>query len=121
MFYLVLILTIFIVTLLTYLIYKQDDLTEKNSSLAARKDELDASSKQWKSRVDRSELDNFTIAGRMQQQIKDIQIGIPNVNSDSKKLPRAKRYKGKDDEEQDEKGQLITIFFFLIRFFLSLL
>lgn len=100
MFYFAFLLSILIVSIFTYFFYKQEDVSEKNSLLAARKDELDASAKQWKSRIDKSDLDNFTIAGRMQQ-IKDIQIGIPNVNSDNKKIPKAKRYKGKEEE----KGQ----------------
>lgn len=79
--------------------YKQDELTEKTSILAARKDELDASSKRWKNRVEKSDLENYSVAGRMQQHAKDIQIALPNVSNDAKKLPRVKRYKGKDDDE----------------------
>lgn len=95
----ILLLTIFIITLsLIYFLYfnnKQEELSEKNSILALRKDELDAASKQWKSRIDKSDADNFSVAGRMEQ-IKDLQIAIPNVNSNNRKLPRPKRYKGKE-------------------------
>lgn len=76
----------------------QEELSERTSILAAKKDELDAASRQWKSRIDKSDADNFSVAGRMQQQVKDLHIGIPNLSSNNKKLPRAKRYKGKDGQ-----------------------
>lgn len=76
----------------------QDELSEK-SLLAAKKDELDAASKQWKARVEKSDAEKFSVAGKMGEKIKD---AIPSINLPPpdrvKTTPQAKRYKGKDGE-----------------------
>lgn len=67
--------------------------------LAAKKDELDAASKQWKARVEKSDAEKFSVAGKMGEKIKD---AIPSINLPPpdrvKTTPQAKRYKGKDGE-----------------------
>lgn len=79
----------------------QDELSEK-SLLAAKKDELDAASKQWKARVEKSDAEKFSVAGKMGEKIKD---AIPSINlpsPDRVKIKQAKRYKGKDGECQQK-------------------
>lgn len=93
-------LVVFVVIFGVYFVIKQffpqEELSEKSSSiLSTRKDELDAASRQWKSRVEKSDADAFSVAGRMQNILPD--IGINNQLKDKvKKTPRAKRFKGKD-------------------------
>lgn len=106
-------LAIFVCYLIKYL-WKQEELSEKtlekvtekaferttektSSILAARKDELDAASKQWKSRVEKTDAVNFTVAGRMQEILPDITINLP-ARDKTKRTPRAKRFKGKEGE-----------------------
>ncbi|KAF5297869.1 hypothetical protein FQR65_LT09894 [Abscondita terminalis] len=74
-----------------------EELSEKASILAARKDELDAASKQWRSRVEQSDAINFSVAGRMQQKndLLTIPINIPSFNKIIK-TPKAKTFKGKE-------------------------
>lgn len=70
----------------------KDELSEK-SFLASRKDQLDAASTQWKHRVEKSDAEKFSVAGKMD---KIPTINIPSVEKE-KKTPQAKRYKGKND------------------------
>lgn len=77
----------------------QDELSEKSKSLlAAKKDELDASSQQWRARVEKSDAEKFSVAGKMGEKIKE---AVPTINIPSaekaKRTPQAKRYKGKED------------------------
>ncbi|XP_031346658.1 supervillin isoform X1 [Photinus pyralis] len=74
-----------------------EELTEKTSILAARKDELDAASKQWKNRVEQSDAVNFSVAGRMQQENHSPAIPI-NISAliKTKRTPVAKTFKGKE-------------------------
>nr|XP_022920329.1 supervillin isoform X1 [Onthophagus taurus] len=71
---------------------QQEKLNEKTSILAAKKDELDAASEQWRSRVEKSDADKFSVAGRME--IQEIAINIPNGDK-TKRIPSAKRFRGK--------------------------
>lgn len=72
----------------------QDELSEK-SLLATKKDELDASSRQWKSRVEKSDAEKFSVAGKMSERIRDATptINIKDVDENEKKTPQAKRFK----------------------------
>lgn len=72
----------------------QDELSEK-SLLAAKKDELDASSRQWKSRVEKSDAEKFSVAGKMNEKIREATptINIKDVDDNEKKTPQAKRFK----------------------------
>lgn len=75
----------------------QDELTEK-SVLALKKDELDAAAIQWKSRVEKSDAEKFSVAGRMEdkQDAKTVTLSL-NISADkNKRMPQAKRFKGKD-------------------------
>lgn len=65
-------------------------------SLSAKKDDLDAASKQWKCRVEKSDAENFSVAGRMEKnRDKDrLLLNIPSGDS-AKKTPEARRFKGK--------------------------
>ncbi|XP_017777555.1 PREDICTED: supervillin isoform X2 [Nicrophorus vespilloides] len=73
------------------------------SNLKAKKDELDASSKQWKSRVEKSDATNYSVTGRMQQ-IKDVPNISINISIADKvrRMPKAKRFKGKDGDDTKE-------------------
>lgn len=75
---------------------RQEELSEKTSILAARKDELDAASKQWKSRVEQSDALNFSVAGRMQQgnDLPATPINLPTPDK-NKKTPK-KVFKGRE-------------------------
>ncbi|XP_019766886.2 uncharacterized protein LOC109542202 isoform X2 [Dendroctonus ponderosae] len=74
-----------------------DELSEK-SLLAAKKDELDAAAKQWKNRVEKTDAEKFSVAGKMSEKIKD---AVPSINipaaDKAKRTPHAKRYKGRED------------------------
>lgn len=72
----------------------QDELSEK-SLLATKKDELDASSRQWKSRVEKSDAEKFSVAGKMSERIRDATptINIKDVDENEKRTPQAKRFK----------------------------
>ncbi|KAK5642159.1 hypothetical protein RI129_008326 [Pyrocoelia pectoralis] len=74
-----------------------EELTEKTSILAARKDELDAAARQWRNRVEQSDAVNFSVAGRMQQEnySSTIPINIPPLIK-IKRTPKAKTFKGKE-------------------------
>lgn len=74
----------------------QDELSEKSSILAARKDELDASAKKWKNRVEKSDAVNFTVAGRMQDALPQISLSIQPCDDKTKRTPKARNFKGKD-------------------------
>ncbi|XP_050301678.1 uncharacterized protein LOC126739900 isoform X2 [Anthonomus grandis grandis] len=75
-----------------------NDVLSEKSVLEAKKDELDAASKQWKSRVEKSDAEKFSVAGKMGEKIRD---AVPTINilttDKNKKAPQAKRYKGKED------------------------
>lgn len=77
----------------------QDELSEK-SLLAAKKDELDAAARQWKARVEKSDAEKFSVAGKMGEKIKD---AVPTINipaaDKARRTPQAKRYKGKEGEK----------------------
>lgn len=74
-----------------------EELSEKASILAARKDELDAASKQWRSRVEQSDAVNFSVAGRMQQKndLLTIPINIPTLSKVTNAV-KAKTFKGRE-------------------------
>ncbi|XP_056635872.1 uncharacterized protein LOC130444644 isoform X1 [Diorhabda sublineata] len=74
-----------------------DELSEK-SLLATKKDELDAASRHWKSRVEKSDAQKFSVAGKMSEKIRDAvpTINIPTTNDSNKKIPQAKRFKLKE-------------------------
>lgn len=96
-------LAIAVLVLLVCLIWKryfrQDELSEKNSILAAKKDELDAASRQWKSRVEQSDAVNFSVAGRMQQKTEVPTINISISGPDNvKRTPQPKKFRGKGGE-----------------------
>lgn len=76
----------------------QDELSEK-SLLATKKDELDASSRQWKSRVEKSDAEKFSVAGKMSERIRDATptINIKDVDENEKRTPQAKRFKLKGE------------------------
>uniref|UniRef100_A0A6P7GME5 Uncharacterized protein LOC114338565 n=1 Tax=Diabrotica virgifera virgifera TaxID=50390 RepID=A0A6P7GME5_DIAVI len=74
-----------------------DELSEK-SLLASKKDELDAASRHWKSRVEKSDAEKFSVAGKMGEKIKQTipTINIPAATDSNKRTPQAKRFKLKD-------------------------
>lgn len=75
--------------------FQQDELSEKNSILAVKKDELDAASRQWKNRVEQSDAITFSVAGRMQKKTPPtINICISDAES-GKRVPQAKKFRGK--------------------------
>jgi hypothetical protein len=84
---------------LKFLLFGQDELSEK-SILEIKKDELDAASKQWKSRVEKSDAEKFSVAGRMEKNREEsnLPINIPAMEK-NKKTPQAKRFKGKEGTE----------------------
>lgn len=75
---------------------KQDELSEK-SLLASKKDELDAAAKQWRARVEKSDAEKFSVAGKMGEKIRD---AVPTINisamDNNKRTPQAKRFKLKE-------------------------
>ncbi|XP_060534945.1 supervillin-like isoform X2 [Cylas formicarius] len=94
-----------------------DELSEK-SVLAARKDELDAASRQWKTRVEKSDAEKFSVAGKMGVKVdKESEAAPPTINipatDNKKRTPQAKRYKGKDDPSSTpsspEKNKLFDL------------
>jgi supervillin len=84
---------------LKFLLFGQDELSEK-SILEIKKDELDAASKQWKSRVEKSDAEKFSVAGRMEKNREEsnLPINIPAMEK-NKKTPQAKRFKGKEGND----------------------
>lgn len=72
----------------------QDELSEK-SFLATKKDDLDASSRQWKTRVEKSDAEKFSVAGKMNERIRDATptINIKDADENEKRTPKAKRFK----------------------------
>lgn len=77
-----------------FLVEPQDELSEK-SILKIRKDELDASAKQWKARVEKSDAENFSVAGRMQNDDVPLSILTPDK---VRRTPSYKRFKSKEGE-----------------------
>lgn len=77
---------------------KQDELSEK-SLLASKKDELDAAAKQWMARVEKSDAEKFSVAGKMGEKILE---AVPTINilpiDNKKRTPQAKRFKLKEGE-----------------------
>ncbi|KAF5294574.1 hypothetical protein FQA39_LY13333 [Lamprigera yunnana] len=96
-------------------IYNQE-LSETTSILAARKDELDAASRQWRSRVEQSDAMNFSVAGRMQQKndLPIVPINIP-INNIFVNMPITRIFKGKEDGDisslpgSPEKNVLVEV------------
>ncbi|CAH1156175.1 unnamed protein product [Phaedon cochleariae] len=74
-----------------------DELSEK-SLLTLKKDELDASSRQWRARVEKSDAEKFSVAGKMGEKIRDAvpTINIPTADENRKRTPQAKRYRSKE-------------------------
>ncbi|XP_045461852.1 supervillin-like isoform X2 [Harmonia axyridis] len=70
------------------------EITEKTSILSSRKDELDAASRQWKCRVEKSDADKFSVSGKMEKAKTTIPVNIP-VSEITKKAPQARRFRGK--------------------------
>lgn len=58
------------------------------------KDELDASSNLWKSRVEKKDAEKFTVGGCMQEGIKLPTINIP-TNEESKRTPELRKFRGR--------------------------
>lgn len=58
------------------------------------KDELDASSKVWRSRVEKKDAEKFTVSGRMQDGIKLPTINIP-MNEEAKRTPELRKFRGR--------------------------
>lgn len=58
------------------------------------KDELDASSQMWRSRVEKKDAEKFTVSGRMQEGIKLPTINIP-INDDLKRTPELRKFRGR--------------------------
>ncbi|KAL1518089.1 hypothetical protein ABEB36_001766 [Hypothenemus hampei] len=74
-----------------------DELIEK-SLLAAKKDELDAAAKQWKSRVEKNDAEKFSVAGKMKEAPPTLNIPPPPPSGDkARSTPQPKRYKGRED------------------------
>lgn len=97
-----LVVAISIWLLLCYLLCRsseQDELSER-SLLASKKDELDAASKQWKARVEKSDAEKFSVAGKMGEKIRD---AVPTINipqpDNKKRTPQAKRFKLKEGSD----------------------
>lgn len=59
---------------------------------------MDASSNHWKSRVEKSDAEKFSVAGKMVEKIRNAvpTINIPGVDDNEKKTPQAKRFKLKE-------------------------
>ncbi|XP_063919951.1 uncharacterized protein LOC135134963 isoform X4 [Zophobas morio] len=75
-----------------------DELSEK-SILEIKKDELDAASKQWKSRVEKSDAEKFSVAGRMEKNREESNLPINIPTEEHKRTPQAKRFKGKEGSD----------------------
>ncbi|XP_066250261.1 supervillin-like [Euwallacea similis] len=92
-----------------------DELSEK-SLLAAKKDELDAASQQWKSRVEKSDAEKFSVAGKIGEKAKEAPptINLPSTDN-IKRTPQAKRYKGKEDASSTPSSPEKNIHFDLSR------
>lgn len=90
------IIVIFIVWCLKRVFFGQDKLLDK-SALEIKKDELNASLKEWKHRVEKSDAEKFSVAGRMDKNSdwSNLVINIPTVDKE-KRTPQAKRFKGKE-------------------------
>ncbi|GJQ68083.1 hypothetical protein Trydic_g16779 [Trypoxylus dichotomus] len=100
------VLVIVTVYFLTKCLFKQEELSEKTSILAVKKNELNAASKKWKSRVEKTDVDNFSVAGRMEKLEKPvITINIPTPDKE-KRTPKAKRFKGKDNDKESNSGSI---------------
>lgn len=86
---------VIVVYALTFISKRQDELSEK-SLLESKKDELDVAAKQWKSRVEKSDAEKFTVAGRMEKsRDRTPTIDLPE-KTETKRRPQAKRFKGKE-------------------------
>lgn len=90
------VIVIFIIWCLKRVFFVQDTLSEK-SVLEIKKDELNASSKEWKHRVEKSDAEKFSVAGRMEKNSdwNNLVINIPTGDKEKRK-PQAKRFKGKE-------------------------
>ena len=80
---------------------KLSDSDSATSILKTKKDELETSSNQWKSRVEKSDAEKFTVAGQMR--IKGDREGAASpiriLGTDEvggKRTPVPKRFKGKE-------------------------
>ncbi|KAJ8925021.1 hypothetical protein NQ315_001187, partial [Exocentrus adspersus] len=73
---------------------------KSKSLLASKKDELDAAAVQWKARVERSDAELFSVAGKMGEKIRNAvpTINIPQVDN-KKRTPQAKRFKLKEGSD----------------------
>lgn len=88
-------------------------MSAKGSILAVRRDELDAALNQWKSRVEKQDAANFSVAGRMQDVSSQIPIHL-SVLDKNKRTPRAKRFKGKSGKiafNYKVTGSFLILFF----------
>lgn len=91
------VVVIFILWCFKHVFLEQDELSEK-SILKLKKDELDAASMQWKSRVEKSDAEKFSVAGRMKNNKEESNsaINIAVTDNNNKRTPQAKRFKGKE-------------------------
>ncbi|XP_044270482.1 uncharacterized protein LOC123015087 isoform X2 [Tribolium madens] len=80
---------------------RYNDQLSQRSILEIKKDELDAASKQWKNRVEKSDAENFSVAGKMEKNREEsnLQINIAADCDKNKRTPQAKRFKGKEGSE----------------------
>ncbi|XP_074029765.1 supervillin isoform X3 [Leptinotarsa decemlineata] len=93
-----------------------DELSEK-SLLAAKKDELDASARQWKTRVEKSDAEKFSVAGKMGEKFRDAvpTINIPMADENKKRTPQPKRFKLKDGPDSTPTSPEKNSYFDLTR------
>lgn len=79
---------------------RQDTLTDRKtcSSILDAQKNLETASQQWKKRVEPSDAINYSVAGRMNQDVKEISESILNfTNADKKKrTPKANRFRGRE-------------------------
>lgn len=82
--------------------YEQDTLSSDRrptSIIDAQKNNLESASQQWKKRVEPSDAINYSVAGRMNQDVKlEITESVLNfANGDKKKkTPKANRFRSRD-------------------------
>ena len=95
--------------------FGQDELSEK-SILEIKKDELDAASKQWKSRVEKSDAEKFSVAGRMEKNREESNLPINIPTEEHKRTPQAKRFKGKEGKACLNKISIFEILVFLSQY-----
>lgn len=77
----------------------QETLSEcRTSIIDAQKNNLETASQQWKKRIGQNDAINFSVAGRMHQEVKEISESVLNIanNDRRKRTPKANRFRSKD-------------------------